>query len=86
MLLFIQKIYDITTIQNIYMVSGEPNYLSGMVIIGLDRNCRFLCWKINYTFSLCTDPDKNPTLPNLDSQYFPPFTNDRVLKLGTYGM
>jgi len=51
MLLFIQKnIDDITTIQNIYIVAGEQNYLSGTVIIGPDRNCRFLCWKINYTF------------------------------------
>jgi len=32
------------------MVSREQNYLSRTVIIGLDRNCRFLCQKINYTF------------------------------------
>jgi len=54
-----KKVHDIITIQNIYMVSREQNYLSRMIILGPDRNCRFLCQKINYIFFLHIDPDKN---------------------------
>jgi len=74
-LLFIKKIDDINNIQNIYMVSGEQNYLSGMVIAGLDRNCRFLRQKINYIFSLCRYPDKKPYFMQSGLPVFPPFTD-----------
>jgi len=63
------------------MVSREQNYLSGTVIAGLDRNCRFLCHvrKLITYFHYVQTLIKNSTLPNPDSQYFPPSTDDSVV-------
>jgi len=55
------------------MLSGEQNYFSGMVIVGLDRNCRFLHRKMNYIFSLCRYPDKKPYFTWSGLPVFPPF-------------
>jgi len=80
MLLFLKNNINDITIQNIYMVSREQNYLSGMVIIGPGRNC--MSENKLHIFPYVHTLLKYPTLPNPDSQYFSPFIN--AVNISTY--